>query len=272
MPSDLKWVESLLYRLITAPAGVSEGLAQEQSLGKGGLAQVVVGDDRLSAEERVDIYANMYFYRILDVLKEDFPATLAVLDADRFHNLVTGYLIEYPPAHFSISYAGEHLADFLRQHPLREEFPFLPDLARLERSLIEVFHAADARPLDAEQMRAIAPADWPGLNLKLHPASLVLELEWNVAPILRAVEQGEKPAHPARDEITMLVWRIRNRAYYRAIDTAERAQFAALSNGTSLAEICEVIAASIGDEDPATAINQRLETWLRDGLLVRADV
>ena len=50
----------------------------------------------------------MYFYRILDVLKEDFPATLAVLGADNFHNLVTGYLIEYPPQHFSISYAGNH--------------------------------------------------------------------------------------------------------------------------------------------------------------------
>ena len=26
--------------------------------------------------ERVDIYANMYFYRLLEVLQEDFPATL----------------------------------------------------------------------------------------------------------------------------------------------------------------------------------------------------
>src|SRR5208283_5007423 len=98
MPSDLSWVEGLLYRLITAPSGVAEGLAQEKSLGADGLARVIVGDDRLNAEERVDIYANMYFYRILDVLKEDFPATLAVVGPERFHNLVTGYLIEYPPA------------------------------------------------------------------------------------------------------------------------------------------------------------------------------
>ncbi len=32
MPSDLNWVESLLYRLITAPSGVAEGLANEKSL------------------------------------------------------------------------------------------------------------------------------------------------------------------------------------------------------------------------------------------------
>ncbi len=269
MPSDLNWVESLLYRLITAPSGVAEGLAEEKSLARGGLARVIVGDDRLSAEERVDIYANMYFYRILDVLKEDFPATLCVLGAERFHNLVTGYLIESPSAHFSISNVGNHLADFLRDHPLRDEFPFLADLGRLERALIEVFHAADAAPLDVEQMRAIAPEGWPSLKLTLHPANQILELQWNVATILNAVEQGEEPFHPVRDAMTMLVWRNRNLVYYRAIDSAERDQLAALSNGTTFAEICEMIAGGVDEGDPAVAINQRLEAWLRDGLLVR---
>ena len=235
MPSDLNWVESLLYRLITAPSGVAEGLAQEKSLVSGGLTSVIIGDDRLSAEERVDIYANMYFYRILDVLKEDFPATLAILGAERFHNLVTGYLIEYPPAHFSISYAGNHLADFLADHPLREEFPFLADLARMERALIEVFHATDATALDAEQMRAIPPEDWPSLNLTLHPSIQTLELQWDVATILRAVEQGEEPSQPAREAIAMMVWRNRNRVYYRAIDDLEREQLAVISGGTSFA-------------------------------------
>ena len=93
-------------------------------MGAGGLGAIVLGDERLSAEARVEIYANMYFYRILDALKEDFPATLAVLGADNFHNLVTGYLLEYPPTEPSISYCGRHLADYLRDHPMRERAPF----------------------------------------------------------------------------------------------------------------------------------------------------
>ena len=87
----------------------------------------------------------MYFYRILDALKEDFPATLAVLGADNFHNLVTGYLLEYPPTEPSISYCGRHLADYLRDHPLRDGAPFVADLARLERAVVEVFQGPDAR-------------------------------------------------------------------------------------------------------------------------------
>ena len=96
-------LQSLLYRLITAPSGVAEGLAAERDLRADGLDAIVLGDERLSAEARVDIYANMYFYRMRDALKEDFPATLAVLGDDNFHNLVTGYLLEYPPTEPSMS-------------------------------------------------------------------------------------------------------------------------------------------------------------------------
>ena len=35
-PSDLRSVEGLLYRLITAPSGVAEGLANEKSLNDAG--------------------------------------------------------------------------------------------------------------------------------------------------------------------------------------------------------------------------------------------
>ena len=68
-------LQSLLYRLITAPSGVEEGLAAEKTLPPEGLSATVRGNSRMSAVDRVEIYANMYFYRLLEVIKEDFPAT-----------------------------------------------------------------------------------------------------------------------------------------------------------------------------------------------------
>src|SRR5258707_11424315 len=123
MTVPLKQLQNLLYRLITPDCGVAQGLASERRMPAGGLDAIVLGDDRLSAEERVDIYANMYFYRLLDVLKEDFPATLRVLGDDNFHNLATGYLLEYPPTEPSVMYCGRNLAAFLRNHPLRKDAP-----------------------------------------------------------------------------------------------------------------------------------------------------
>jgi hypothetical protein len=269
MPIHLKELESLLYRLITAPSGVAEGLAVERELGAGGLDAIVLGDERLSAEARVDIYANMYFYRVRDALKEDFPATLAVLGADNFHNLVTGYLLEYPPTEPSISYCGQHLADYLRDHPLREGAQFVADLAKLERAVVEVFQGIDALALEAESLRTIAPEDWLAMKLRIHPAVQILALEWRVSELLRAVEEGH-PWNPAeRGAVKVLAWRRNARVFYRDLEHAEANALEAASRGATFAEICDVVAANADDSDPVAAMNRLLARWLSDGILMR---
>ena len=268
MPIHLKELQSLLYRMITAPSGVAEGLAAERDLGAGGLDAIVLGDERLSAEARVDIYANMYFYRIRDALKEDFPATLAVLGDDNFHNLITGYLLEYPPTQPSISDCGRYLAEYLRDHPLREGAPFVADLAKLERAVVEVFHGIDAAVLEPDALRATPPEDWPAMRLGIHPAAQILALEWRVSELLRAVEEGHpwKPAE--RGAIKVLVWRRNARVFYRDLERAEADALKAASRSATFAEICDVVAEA-DDDDPVAAMNRLLARWLSDGLLTR---
>jgi hypothetical protein len=269
MQLPLKEIESLLYRLITAPSGVAEGLAAERHLPPRGLDAIVRGDERLSAAERVDIYANMYFYRLLDVMREDFAATAAVLGADGFHNLVTGYLLEYPPTEPSIAYAGRYLADFLRDHPVRERWPFIAELAELERTLVEVFHAADAPALEPAAMRAIAPAEWTALRLRLHPAHRILDCEWKIAGVLEAVEDGREWCAPEHTAARVLVWRRDARVFYREVGGAEASALARLARGATFGRICDLIAAETAAADVVGEINRLLERWLGDGILAR---
>ena len=268
---DLKRLQEILYRLIVAPRGVAAGLAQETMLPAGGLERLIAGDDRMTPVERVEIYANGYFYRILDVFKEDFPATLAVAGADNFQNLMTGYLIDYPPTAPSIFHAGRNFAAYLSIHPLRERWPFLADLAWLERTTLESFHAADAEALDAGAMRAIAPVDWPALRMRAHPATRLVDSAWRVDQVLRAVEDSGAGQVPDREGVTIIVWRRDARVSYRAAETAEReALRLASTGGTTFAVICEAIAtAAVEGEDVAALINRLLARWLLDGLLIR---
>jgi Putative DNA-binding domain len=269
---DLKHLQQIIYRLVTAPGGVAEGLAQEAALPIGGLAQLVVGDDRMSPDERVEVYANGYFYRLLEVLKEDYPATLAVVGDANFHNLATGYLIDYPPSEPSIHFAGANFAAYLATHPLCERWPFLGDLARLERATLESFHAANALALDATAMRALSPAEWPALTIRLHPAARLIDCGWRVDAVLQAVESGVAWTHPDRDDTTIIVWRREARVYYRALETAEREalRLASVDNGTTFAAICESVAAgSYAEGDVADLINRLLARWLLDGILIR---
>lgn len=270
MPLVLKELQRLLCRLITAPSGVAEGLRAEQ-LPPDGLDGEIAGDPILSARERVDIYADMYFYRLLDSFKEDFPATLAVIGPDHFHNLVTGYLLEYPPSHHSILYAGRYLPRYAASHPLLGQWPFLGDLARLERTLTEVFHAADAEPLSGTQLGQVAPAQWPILQLKTIPAFELLESRWAVAELVKTVEKGESWCQPEQRASSTVVWRRDARVFYRELDSNESLALGAVAGRVSFASLCETVAEQGDSSDPVGLIGTMLQRWVAEGLL-RADI
>jgi hypothetical protein len=267
MPTKLKDLQHLLYRLITAPSGVAEGLAAERELGARGLHTIVLGDDRLSAEARVDIYANMYFYRILDALKEDFPATRAVVGDDNFHNLVTGYLIEHPPTEPSLYYCGPYFAEYLRGHPIREQVPFVADLAALERTIVEVFQGRDATALTPDALRAIAPEDWPAMKLSVQPAAQRLVLEWRVSDLVRAVEEDKNWQPAERRAVKVIVWRRDTHVFHRELEQIEADALKVVWRGSPFAEICDVVASHADVADPVAEMNRMLARWLSDGLL-----
>jgi hypothetical protein len=270
MPLQLKNTQALLYRLIAAPGGVAEGLEHERGLPRGGLDAVIGGDPRMTSVERLSIYANMYFFRLLEVLKEDFPAVAAVLGPDGFHNLVTGYLTEYPPTEASVFWTGRYLADFLRTHPISREVPYVADLAALERAIVEVFCARDTVSLDAETMRAIAPEGWASVRMRAIAALQVLETAWRVAPALRTFAAGRVLKAPARGSTTILVWRCEAKVFFREIDASEARAIARLRRGATFGAICASFVGKTGEGDPVAAINAMLARWLRDGIVADA--
>lgn len=276
MALTLRNTQALLYRLITAPGGVADGLAQERGLPRGGLDAVIGGDARLGAASRLDIYANMYFYRLLEILKEDFPALAAALGPDNMHNLVTGYLTEYPPTEASVFWAGSHLAGFLRMHPIGGEFPYAADLAALERAIVEVFCARDTAPLEAAAMRAKAPERWPGVRMRAIAALQVVETKWRVAAALRAFESGREWKRPAPGPSTIVVWRQAAKVFYRKVAALEAGAIAKLRRGAEFGAICAAVDRALAHDGSAresaaaSKINAMLARWLRDGIVAAA--
>ncbi|HLK86819.1 MAG TPA: DNA-binding domain-containing protein [Candidatus Binataceae bacterium] len=272
---SLAELQTLLYRLIAAPEGVAAGLAAERERLSPELDELLAGDNRLTPTQRLEIYANAYFYRILDCLKDDFPATLATVGADNFHNLITGYLIAHPPTRPSIAHAGDYLPEFLRDHPMREEWPFLADLARLEGALLKVFHAANAEELTIEAMRSVPAGQWPALRMRTHPAVVILDCEWRVDELLRDFEKTAGanvlalPA-PVRERTSVLVWRQSLRVHYRRLEDVERAALGLAREGAPFTTICDAVAAGCADENPVGRINELLTRWLSEGLLLLA--
>lgn len=273
-------LQSLLYRLITAPAGVEEAAGNECALQARGLEAVIAGNEEFSARDRLGIYANAYFYRLLDIFKEEFSCTYTVLGDVNFHNLITGYLIEYPPSEPSVLYAGRHLPHYLERvsGPARAaaaHMPFLADLARLERACIEVFHGVDAEAIEQTSLCGLTPESWPVLRVRLHPAAQIFDIEWRIDALMAAIKEDRQWEPPERASATILVWRKDSRIHYRPLEPGERAALKTAAGSADFASICAALAseleAAAGVTELAAIINRMLMSWLRDGILTCED-
>ncbi len=261
----------MFWKLITAPEGVRAGLARLSPRERAVGASLVRGDARLSSIERLDIYANMYFYRLRDALRGDFGAVAAVLGESRFHNLITDYLLVHPPSHFSLRYAGQHLAGFLRGHPEGSQRPYLADLARLEWAILEAFDAAEAEPLEAGALAGVPPERWAELRFDLAPSLQLLAVGWPVHEIWRQTQRGDvKIAEPQCEPVWLRVWRQDLQTFHRAMDLVEAAALQAVYGGACFAEVCEQIAERLGEARAPERALALVSEWLGDGLLTAA--
>jgi hypothetical protein len=203
--------------------------------------------------------------------RRGFSGHAGVLGEDNIAALVKEYLLEHPPTEPSILYARLYLADFLNDHPFAERWPFIADLARLERAVLDVFHAADAPALGLETLHAVPSEDWPALKLRTHTAVEIVHSEWRIADLLHTVEQGREWTDPEHEEASVLVWRQNALVNYRSLEPVERDSLVIVSKGASFAAVCEAIATRSEERNRVTLIGQLMARWLADGIIMAVD-
>jgi hypothetical protein len=279
---DLQEAQTLFWRLLTAPEGAARGceaLVREGVLRDRDLGFFLRPGERLSPTERLDVYADMYFYRLKDCLAEDYPNLAAWIGPARFHNLVTDYLLAHPSRHPSLRELGRALPVFLESQPLPARFACAPDLARLEWARLDVFDDADATPLAREALLrpgAAAPED---CMLALVPALRLLQLERGVLALWRALADGnhtaERASGPASPRQAVCVWRRGFTIFHRSLAAdEERCLRAFTGKPLSLARLGELVLEGQADDvepgAPAARFAELLERWMADGLFCTA--
>jgi hypothetical protein len=261
-----------LWQLITAPDGVRQALCEEGDADGRSLSVLLRADAKGSAVDRLEIYANAYFYRIHDVLADDFPALRACLGHDAFHDLITAYLRENPPRHPSLRHAGDRLPGFASSAPraafFRRRCPWAGDLAAFEWALVEAFDAADAAELSRSELAAVPPENWEDLRFAFQPALQVLSLDW---PVHRARSQWEEqqsvPDSLEPEAARVSVWRRREQVQHRLLEATEADALALVRGGGSFGGLCERLADRVGDEEAPGRAAALLTRWQGDGWL-----
>ena len=231
------------------------------------LLALVEGGGALGPAGRLDVYAQMYWARLVDVLHDDFPRVAAILGADRFTALACAYLSRHPSTHPSVRWLGADFADFLVGHGPVEGLPFLADLARLEWTRLAVFDAADLAPLRVEELRAVPPSAWPRLTFHPIPALRVLHLGWPAHELWAAADPTAAATAVRPAQTVLRVWRDGFDVYQTRVNTVEHVALKQLLTGAPFAAICgrlEAVLPPAGAAPEAAALFLR---WVEDGML-----
>lgn len=273
--SGLAKTQRRLLEWISAPEGVQSALDAGGDPNGRAVTALVCGDERIGAVARLEIYANAYFFRILECLAEDFGALRSCLGTEWFHDLITAYLIAHPPSQPSLRYAGDGLATFLREaaaaEPFRRRCSLAADLARLEWALLTAFDAPDAPIVTREAIAAVAPEHFERLRFEFQPALQCLSVAAGAQQVRRAYDRGEPlPNEPFDARPTpVCVWRRKERVFHRMLDPLERDALEHARAGAHFGEICVALAEACGGDAAAGRAAALLSSWQVDGLLSR---
>jgi hypothetical protein len=232
----------------------------------------VVGTERVPVETRLGIYGDGYRLRLIETLQKSFPVLAELLGEADFQTLAARYVDAHESTFFNIRWYGDRMAGFLAADGEYSRAPILAEMARWEWAMAHAFDAADAEPLGLGDFAQIAPEDWAGLQLEWNPSVQVLQLEWNIPQLWKAVTEGsEERPDPVYEPGSYLIWRRELQIYFRPLGEEEARVVAASREGHSFGELCVLLCEHL-DEDVDLQAPQRaaglLRGWVEAGLLV----
>lgn len=263
-----------MQEVITHPDGIAAGISSESATGQISVSPETVEDvigpsQSLGSIERLSVYGNAYFARLVECLGDEFPALKHALGEDIFVGFAMGYLQRYPSESYTLSDLSRRFPDYLREsRPADIEAPawpdFLIDLATYERTCADIFDGPGVEGqqlLDPEALSAVAPDDVPHVVLHPAPCLRLLELQFPAHEYVTAVRRDQSPEQPEPQQ-TFLVMTRRDFIVRRGpVSRSEFLLLRAILDGKPLGEAIESAVAET-DADLEQFASQ-LSGWFR---------
>jgi hypothetical protein len=223
-------------------------------------AAIFVGNADLNAATRIEIYADMFVWRQVDCLREDFPKLAAVLGDEAFFALADAYLRAHPSRHHSLAKLGRYLPTFLGEHA--QPRSDLRDLAALEWARVEVFDEQDIEVAGDEALSRLA-AD-PNQALRFVPALRRLHLPHAVFELWQEIERGSPASLPRAVSAgtNVVVWRKDYEVFHVQLEPHEIEAFDRAAAGAPLAVICEAFE---NQANPVVSAFRTIASWYAEG-------
>lgn len=283
--SPLADMQSLMARAVMRPLTRGEDM---QTVWEDGspTADVASGfvkpNDRLTSFDRLQIYNQQYWWRLLASFGDDFRGLRAVLGEERFEKVAVAYLEHCGSQSWTLRDLGIHLESFLRERPAltAPQSALAIDMVRVEWARVVAFDGPELPPIQPAKIRNIPASQ---LRLGLQPYLTLLALDYPIDELLAKlrrksnIETGSasnavsaaRPrarrrltARASNEPVYLAVHRVELSVFYKRLEPAAYRILAALRSGTALENACADAFTESDEPDEANAV--KLQNWFED--------
>ncbi len=280
---NLAQIQRAVFEVIRQPLTPSQRLRPRMPDGRSTreVANAIIKpNDRLASHERLEIYNQQYWFRILSSFAEDFPGLRGLIGVRRFDKLSVAYLAENPSRSFTLRNLGAGLESWLRRHA--EIAPGVHgmaiDMVRVEWAEIEAFDGRELPRFSKEELAGLSG----DTAFRLQPHLHMLELAYPVDDLLIRVRRAEhqhnmvsnavrKAAHrtkvrkaslPKPQKTYLVVYRLNDTVFFKRLTREGFALLGTLGEGKTLSEALE--ASMPKPAAKVEAFRQQVREWFEN--------
>lgn len=252
-PEALRRLQEEFGRATRTPLSFASGhMRCQPDAYPNGASDAVSPRGEQSPRERLAVYNEQYWFRLLTVLQDHFPLLSRTLGYWEFNQLATEYLLVHPSRRPFLEDLAWNLPAFL-QTATRFGYERNRQIAATDAAALRAFHSQGRLALDPRALSESEAASLADIPLEFQPSLTFLEEKWNLAENRRLVlENPDYVPRFAEGIGRWAVYRHDGVVQWRALEPAAFLLLEALHAGESLGRACESVGAPLDDDASAT--------------------
>ena len=145
IPPDLhtiqKWFASIITRPIDCESQINPMAPSGRPISEEA-RDFISPSPKLSADERIQIYNQQYWWRTLSILHQNFPTLTRLFGYTDFnHSIGMPFLTRYPSRHWSLSLLGNQLSHWIEEDYTAQDKPLIFHTAEVDWAYQTLFFA-----------------------------------------------------------------------------------------------------------------------------------
>ena len=276
LPEELKAMQSWFAGVITQKLNAEEQinlLSPQGMLIAEEAARYIMPSGELKPHQRIQIYNQQYWWRLLEALRKSFPFVTRLFGYQAFDaEIATPYLEKHPPSTWMLCFIGQELPAWVEKNYKKSDKRLVYQAAQIDSSFTSSYLAPQRPPLDLSILaKGGDTSTFLTTPFFLQPHVHFFEFEYNLFHLreqflAKEVEYWMNHPFPQIPKVKnktlhyLLYRTLQNTVAYKEISAEEKYLLSFFKGGSTLENACEKIETEEGSL--YAAVEKHLSRWL----------